>query len=116
MPRGGWIMRHDTVAVVRGLSARLRRLAPVRGPVTVRLRVNLRGEQRACGIASRVYCPTRKVWEFAIELDACLTPDEARDTLVHEWAHVLSWTETADHGKRWGLAFARCYRASLRDR
>jgi len=34
--------------------------------------------------------------------------------LMHEWAHVLSWTseETAldDHGAEWGVAYSRLYR------
>lgn len=35
----------------------------------------------------------------------------ARDTLYHEWAHILSWNETEEHGDAWGVAYARVYRA-----
>ena len=36
------------------------------------------------------------------------------ETLIHEWAHVLSWfgaeTHLDDHSAEWGLAYARIYR------
>jgi hypothetical protein len=35
------------------------------------------------------------------------------DTLIHEWAHVLTWfgAEThEDHSTEWGLAYAKIYR------
>lgn len=35
------------------------------------------------------------------------------DTLIHEWAHCLTWygaEETAEHGAEWGIAYARIYR------
>lgn len=38
----------------------------------------------------------------------------AEDTLVHEWAHTLSWDteeEEGDHCDAWGIAYARVYRA-----
>ncbi len=34
------------------------------------------------------------------------------DTLVHEFAHCLSfdeWEQTQSHGPKWGVAFAECY-------
>lgn len=34
------------------------------------------------------------------------------DTLVHEFAHCLSfdeWEQTQSHGPKWGVAFAQCY-------
>ena len=35
------------------------------------------------------------------------------DTLLHEWAHVLTFhgTDGDVHGPEWGLAYARLYRA-----
>lgn len=30
------------------------------------------------------------------------------DTLIHEWAHVISQTE--DHGPKWSRSYGRCYR------
>lgn len=35
------------------------------------------------------------------------------DTLIHEWAHCLTWfgaEETTEHSAEWGLAYARIYR------
>jgi hypothetical protein len=37
-------------------------------------------------------------------------PDAMPLLLAHEWAHTLSWGERADHGKRWGVAFAYVWR------
>ena len=38
------------------------------------------------------------------------------DTILHEWAHVLTWfdTECETHGNTWGEAYARIYRAWLK--
>lgn len=40
---------------------------------------------------------------------------ELRDSLIHEWAHAMSWTANApgcgDHGPEWGVAYARAYNA-----
>jgi len=37
-----------------------------------------------------------------------------RDSLSHEWAHVLTWAEGSevptDHADNWALAYGRCYR------
>lgn len=38
------------------------------------------------------------------------------DTLIHEWAHCLTWfgAETdEDHSSEWGLAYARIYRTFI---
>ncbi len=39
------------------------------------------------------------------------------DTLIHEWAHALTWfgaeTHIDDHSSEWGLAYARIYRAYI---
>jgi predicted SprT family Zn-dependent metalloprotease len=39
--------------------------------------------------------------------------DVMKDTLLHEWAHAIAWTEghetTEDHGPEWGLAYSRVY-------
>lgn len=43
---------------------------------------------------------------------------ELRDSLIHEWAHAMSWTENSDdrsrgdHGPEWGVAFSRAYQAT----
>ena len=38
------------------------------------------------------------------------------DSLLHEWAHVLSWDDydTDPHGEKWGLTYSRLYLAWLR--
>jgi hypothetical protein len=36
------------------------------------------------------------------------------DTVIHEWAHVLTWFgagQDDDHSAEWGIAYARIYRA-----
>ncbi len=39
------------------------------------------------------------------------------DTLLHEWAHVLSWfgaeSEIEDHSAEWGVTYARLYRTFI---
>lgn len=56
-------------------------------------------------------------WRFAIRISAKLTWSAAIDTLLHEWAHALSWTAShqkfKDHGPEWGLAMSRCYQAVI---
>lgn len=36
------------------------------------------------------------------------------DTLIHEWAHVLTWfgaeTDNEDHSAEWGIQYAKIYR------
>jgi hypothetical protein len=38
------------------------------------------------------------------------------DTLIHEWAHTLSWFTTGvdDHSGEWGLSYSRIYGAFIR--
>ena len=38
------------------------------------------------------------------------SPDAVYLILAHEWAHVLAWDDTPDHGNHWGLELARCWR------
>ncbi len=39
------------------------------------------------------------------------------DTLLHEWAHCMTWlgdeSDIEDHGAEWGIAYARLYRTFL---
>ncbi len=39
------------------------------------------------------------------------------DTLLHEWAHCLTWlgaeSEIEDHSAEWGIAYAKLYRTFL---
>lgn len=36
------------------------------------------------------------------------------DTLIHEWAHVLSWGH--EHNGKWGIAYSKCYRTIFPDK
>lgn len=43
-----------------------------------------------------------------------VTELEMYDSLIHEWAHCLSWNPShslEDHDAQWGVAYARCYNA-----
>lgn len=48
---------------------------------------------------------------FTIGIADDLTLLEVKDTLVHEYAHVLSWRpyQHGDHDAGWGVAFAEVY-------
>lgn len=39
------------------------------------------------------------------------------DTLIHEWAHVLTWfgaeTDIEDHSSEWGIQYAKIYRTFI---
>lgn len=37
------------------------------------------------------------------------TQEETIDALIHEWAHALS--DDMTHSRKWGIAYAKCYRA-----
>lgn len=51
---------------------------------------------------------------FLITLNPGFDEHSTRDTLIHEWAHALSWhyggPKEDDHGAHFGVAYARCYR------
>lgn len=44
---------------------------------------------------------------------------ELIESLVHEWAHCLTWTSDQstleDHGPAWGVAYAACYRTVIEE-
>jgi len=44
---------------------------------------------------------------------------DARETLIHEWAHCMAWhsdhSQLQDHGPAWGVAYASAYRAVVED-
>ena len=48
---------------------------------------------------------------FLVRLDPRQTWLNGLDTLLHEWAHVLSWQAQLHHGDEWALAYGRLYRA-----
>jgi hypothetical protein len=50
---------------------------------------------------------------FLVRVDSQASSQEQLDTLVHEFAHAIAWTEwesTGNHGKVWASAYADCYR------
>lgn len=52
-------------------------------------------------------------FEITIQKKQCL--NLRMDTLLHEWAHALTWfgNDADPHGSEWGLAHARLYRTWL---
>jgi len=72
----------------------------------------------------------RRRSRFVIMLNSSLEECEAVDTLLHEWAHALSWHfvldrmarqpslvpaefEQASHDELWGCAYSRVWRAYI---
>lgn len=47
------------------------------------------------------------------------TPEELRETIVHEWAHAMVMRPhvpgDAAHDAEWGVAYARAYQAAVED-
>ena len=80
---------------------------PPRLPVKVR-RVRLkRGIDGDC---------EKCVGHYYIRINRNLSESEAIDTLIHEWAHALSWSIRGDdHCDEWGKAYSRVYRVFLKD-
>lgn len=52
---------------------------------------------------------------FVIQISDALDYDAAWNTLMHEWAHAIAWSDshpnTKDHDPLWGVAFAKVYSA-----
>ena len=99
----------------------LRSECPCAHPVRVRL---LPGPSRFFGLSNisrdggsfnvRLY---RRIVE-ADGRTRAVTRQELLDALVHEWAHVLSWSAShrlEAHDPSWGVAYARCYQATCED-
>lgn len=44
---------------------------------------------------------------------------EMRDTIIHEWAHVLAWTpehpSLEDHDPAWAIRYSQAYQAVIGD-
>ena len=73
-------------------------------------------------------CARRKS-RFVVALNAAMNEHDAVDTLLHEWAHALSWHlvldrlsqvldsqadfEQASHDELWGCAYSRVWRAYI---
>jgi len=50
---------------------------------------------------------------FTIVVDRRLSEEMAIETLLHEWAHAISWNSYKPHGPKWGRAYSRVYRTYL---
>ena len=54
---------------------------------------------------------------FQLEINRKLSFDLRVDTLIHEWAHALTWfgaeTHLDDHSAEWGITYARIYRTFI---
>jgi len=52
---------------------------------------------------------------FRIVIDKKQSWALIEDTLLHEWAHALTWfgNDTDDHGEEWGLMHTKIYREFL---
>ena len=85
----------------------LRRKFPPPRPVRVR-RASLPPEE-----GSKVFGETVNGGrQYTIKIEGRQSWPLIRDTLLHEWAHILTWNgnDTDDHGEEWGLQYARIYR------
>lgn len=91
---------------------RLRKKAPAKLPVRVVFRKGLRHEgEKAYGCTGLAIDLRTRRSEFLIEIDQDIGEPVACDTLIHEWAHAVSWqADKSSHGAAWGVAYARCYR------
>ena len=54
---------------------------------------------------------------YQIKINRRKSFDLRIDTLLHEWAHCMTWMGTEadieDHGAEWGIAYAKLYRTFL---
>lgn len=92
---------------VRRVLQRLREGCPAPMPVAVRV-VN-RPKSSHWGYAGK------RKGSFSIELHRACDAVQV-DTLIHEWAHCLSWgADAIDHGDEFGKAWARAYRVGTAD-
>ena len=93
--------------------AKLRRDAPPLLPVRVYVRAKLDG---GWGETSLILCGKGRPMSFVIAIKRSLRVT-MRDTLIHEWAHALTWAEgehvETDHGDSWALAYGRVYRVLI---
>ena len=86
----------------------LRKTFPASLPVYTR-QVTLKKKCGDCGLI----CNETK---FLIRIDKNQPFGEKRDTILHEWAHTITWWECSreNHPNIWGEAYARIYRAWLK--
>ena len=82
---------------------KLQRELPVDLPVVVRVRA-MPGHH---GTAEKL----EGYYRITVEISKC---GECRlDTLVHEWAHLMTRWDAAEHGPSWGVNYAKAYSCVL---
>ncbi len=111
------MVREMSKKTIRSWASKLRRLCPTLLPVRVYVRTRVKCRETGkpvCGLTElseeRGY-PSR----FTILISEG-SNQVMFDTLLHEWAHCLSWQETrgvTDHSLEWGLAMSRIYTAMV---
>ena len=94
--------------------AKLRAAVPACAPVSVRRESPSHGRLAECALDG-----SGRNRRFVIRIRPEARFNEALDSLIHEWAHALSWTDghpsLTDHDEMWGVAFSRCYRVIFPD-
>lgn len=94
---------------------KLRKECPVIHPIKVRRTAISKPLYGDCGFR-------KEDGGFYIRILKSLDEITAIETLIHEWAHAMTWfsvaaiAEEGDHNSEWGVAYARCYRTLYKDR
>lgn len=102
-------MKRATVPQFRRWIRELREACPPLFPVRVRRRslVDMNG------YASLMWGPDGRPDHFIIAIHIDMCEQGTFDTLLHEWAHCITWTDghraLCDHDALWGVALAHCY-------
>lgn len=72
-------------------------------------RVNMKDSENA----GECTCEGRRR-KFVIRIDKSLSIESTYDTLIHEYAHAMTWDEfeslDSEHFDNWGIAYAKVYR------
>ncbi|KKL56725.1 hypothetical protein LCGC14_2242530 [marine sediment metagenome] len=103
-------MKLTTTQKWRRTLAWLRRNFPPSSKVSVR---SLEIKEHGCTTFG--YAPM--VGSFEIQINRKKSFSLRIDTLLHEWAHCVTWlgaeTDIEDHSAEWGVAYAKIYRTFL---
>ena len=100
-------LRQTLIPILKELEAKL----PLKHPVLIRV-APIKDAFGWCDFKT-----TKRDGEhFLITVCSGLSPGLAKDTLLHEYAHLLAWFDSKDnHGAEWGYWFSRVYRAVCDD-
>lgn len=90
----------------RAIVAHLRAVCPPPHGTSLEVR-------RVAGLDDHGTCEKHRR-RFRIEIRAEMSYYETTHTLIHEWAHMLSWRPyhplSGDHGSDWGVWYSRVWR------